>query len=234
MRYCCSDLHGCFDEFIALLEKINFSHNDTMYVLGDIIDRGPKPVELLKYIYEHDSIISLIGNHEEFLLDYIDKSFDTRDTHLWDANNGKVTRLAIDALHKSDPLLCRDIIDDMKTWNSCLVLKPFIVSHAGYNARKLRQMPQTIESLNLMTERDFTWSREDFYNHKGIDDYITIFGHTPTRYIRSTKNQELSDDIWVCGTYNDKIGIDGAIAYGGQLNCLNLDTLEIVIVEPIA
>jgi serine/threonine protein phosphatase 1 len=69
MTYCCSDLHGCFDEFKKLLKKINFTNDDTMYVLGDTIDRGPKPVELLKYIYEHDNIISLMGNHENFLLD---------------------------------------------------------------------------------------------------------------------------------------------------------------------
>ena len=72
MRYCCSDLHGCFDEFSELLKLINFSSNDTMYILGDIIDRGPKPVQLLTHIFEHDNIIPLMGNHEEYLLDYAD------------------------------------------------------------------------------------------------------------------------------------------------------------------
>ncbi|MCL2193679.1 MAG: metallophosphoesterase [Treponema sp.] len=38
MRYCCSDLHDCFDEFMALLKRIGFTNNDTMYISGDIID----------------------------------------------------------------------------------------------------------------------------------------------------------------------------------------------------
>jgi serine/threonine protein phosphatase 1 len=230
MRYCCSDLHGCFDEFMELLRKINFSGNDIMYVLGDNIDRGPKPIELLKYIYEHDNVISLMGNHEEFLLDYIDSGF-KGDTSLWDKNNGKITRLAIDKLHKNDPVLCRNIADDIKTWDFCLVLEPYILSHAGYNAMKLKNLPPGVESLNKMTQEEFLWSREEFFKCKGVDDYITIFGHTPARSIRSALNQKKSDDIWVCAQYEDKICIDGAIAFGGQLNCINLDTMEIIIIN---
>jgi len=231
MRYCCSDLHGCFDEFMELLKKINFKGSDTMYVLGDNIDRGPKPIELLKYIYENNNIISLMGNHEKFLLDYINSGFDDKDTSLWDKNDGEITRLAVDKLHKDDPVLCKNITDNIRNWDICLIIEPYILSHAGYNAMKLKNKPSTIESLNKMTPDEFVWSREDFFKCKGIDDYITIFGHTPTRLIRTAFSQKKSDDIWACIKYNDKIGIDGAIAYGGQLNCINLDTLEIFIVE---
>ena len=230
MRYCCSDLHGCFDEFMELLRRINFTSNDVMYILGDNVDRGPKPIELLKIIYEHDNIISIIGNHEEFLLDYVDKEFDDRDTNLWDINGGEITRLAIDKLHRDDPVLCKKIIDDMKSWSVCLILEPYILSHSGYNAKKLKKLPSTIESLDKMTRDEFTWSRGNFFKCKGIDEYITIFGHTPTRSIRIAFDEKQSDDIWVCSKYKDKIGIDGAIAFGGQLNCINLDTIEIIII----
>ena len=41
MTYCISDIHGCYDEFMALLEKIAFNPAaDTLYVLGDVIDRS--------------------------------------------------------------------------------------------------------------------------------------------------------------------------------------------------
>jgi len=206
-----------------------------MYILGDNIDRGPKPVELLKYIYEHDNIISIMGNHEELLLDYADKNFDNKDTSQWDLNDGKVTRLAIDKLNKNDPVLCRNIIADMKTWSSCLILEPYILCHAGYNAGKLKRK-SLIESLNKMNHDDFIWSREEFFRYKGADDYITIFGHTPARKIRSALGQQQQgakpvDDIWVCPQYQDKIGIDGAISHGGQLNCINLDDMEIIVVK---
>ena len=34
MIYAMSDLHGCYDKYINMLEKINFSNNDTLYILG--------------------------------------------------------------------------------------------------------------------------------------------------------------------------------------------------------
>jgi len=228
MIYCCSDLHGCFDEFLELLKKINFTNNDTMYILGDNIDRGRKPIELLKYIYEHENIISLMGNHEEFLLNYIDGDLDNKKMALWYKNDGEITRLAVDKLIKQDPVLCKNIIDYIRTWESCLIMEPYILSHAGYNAAKLKNLPQGIEALSEMTHDEFIWSREEFFKYKGIDGYITIFGHTPVRNIRAAFSQKLSDDIWVCDNYHDKIGIDGAAAYGGQLNCINLETLETV------
>ena len=159
VRYCCSDLHGCFDEFLELLRKIGFSNDDTMYILGDNIDRGPKPIELLKYIYGHDNIISLVGNHEEFLLNYVDSGFNDRDTYSWDVNDGEITRFAIDKLNKDDPVLCRKIMDDMKTWSYYLIVEPYILSHAGYNAMKLKKMRPAVELLDTMTPDEFTWSR---------------------------------------------------------------------------
>ena len=48
MRYIISDIHGCYDQYQMLLEKIHFSGNDKLYVLGDAVDRGPEPVQVLQ------------------------------------------------------------------------------------------------------------------------------------------------------------------------------------------
>ena len=45
MLYVCSDIHGCYDEYLELLKKIKFRDSDDLYVLGDAVDRGPKPIE---------------------------------------------------------------------------------------------------------------------------------------------------------------------------------------------
>lgn len=34
MIYAMSNLHGCYYKYIKMLEKINFSNNDTLYILG--------------------------------------------------------------------------------------------------------------------------------------------------------------------------------------------------------
>ena len=47
--YVLSDIHGEYAMLRKMLEKINFSDQDTLYVLGDVIDRGPHPVKALQY-----------------------------------------------------------------------------------------------------------------------------------------------------------------------------------------
>lgn len=44
MIYCMSDLHGCYRQYMAMLEKIGFSDEDTLYILGDTVDRGPSGI----------------------------------------------------------------------------------------------------------------------------------------------------------------------------------------------
>ena len=62
--YVVSDIHGYYDLFIKLLEKINFNQDDLLYIIGDICDRGPDTLKLIFYIQKHDNIILLKGNHE--------------------------------------------------------------------------------------------------------------------------------------------------------------------------
>ena len=47
MIYVMSDIHGEYDKYIKMLELINFSNADELYVLGDIVDRGKEPVKVL-------------------------------------------------------------------------------------------------------------------------------------------------------------------------------------------
>ena len=48
MKYVMSDLHGCYDKFIKMLEIINFNEQDELYILGDIFDRGSQPIKILE------------------------------------------------------------------------------------------------------------------------------------------------------------------------------------------
>ncbi len=43
MHWAISDIHGCYEEYRALLEKISFSPRDTLYFLGDAVDRRRSP-----------------------------------------------------------------------------------------------------------------------------------------------------------------------------------------------
>ena len=69
MTYCMSDLHGRFDKYEEMLEKIAFSASDSLYIIGDVIDRNPGGVKLLRDIMGRSNVILLKGNHEQMCLD---------------------------------------------------------------------------------------------------------------------------------------------------------------------
>lgn len=58
------DIHGCFDEFEALLKDIGITDEDEIISLGDIVDRGPKSVALYEYFKNKENAKVIIGNHE--------------------------------------------------------------------------------------------------------------------------------------------------------------------------
>ena len=47
MIYAMSDLHGCYEKYIQMVEMIRFKSEDTLYVLGDVVDRGEDGVKIL-------------------------------------------------------------------------------------------------------------------------------------------------------------------------------------------
>lgn len=71
MTYVMSDLHGMYDRFIAMLEKIDFSDSDELFIIGDIIDRGERPVDILEYVMDKPNITVLLGNHEVMARDFL-------------------------------------------------------------------------------------------------------------------------------------------------------------------
>lgn len=64
MTYVISNIHGYYEKFKAMLDKINFSDSDTLYVLGDTIDIGNDSLSVLSFMKEHPNIIPIAGNHE--------------------------------------------------------------------------------------------------------------------------------------------------------------------------
>ena len=60
--YVCSDIHGQYDLFKKILDKINFSDEDKMFVLGDAIDRGPEGIKLLQDLVDRKNVFFLLGN----------------------------------------------------------------------------------------------------------------------------------------------------------------------------
>ena len=64
------DVHGCWLTLERLLESIQWkAERDSLWFVGDLVNRGPSSLEVLRWAYEHrNGIISVLGNHDLHLL----------------------------------------------------------------------------------------------------------------------------------------------------------------------
>lgn len=221
MIYVTTDIHGCYDTFIKLLKKINFNQKDTMYILGDIIDRGPKSIEMIRFVMNNKNVKMIKGNHEEMMLNAL-LSDSKYNISLWFANGGEETYDKFIELSKKDQ---DDILKYLNSLKNYYIVNDFVLVHSGIEIARIDENKSDVENMKNQYENDLLWSRDSFYNNKTkLKDHIVIFGHTPTYFI----TQILPMTVWVDDKYQDKIGIDcGVVFPEGQLACLCLDDLTI-------
>jgi bis(5'-nucleosyl)-tetraphosphatase (symmetrical) len=67
--YVIGDIHGCMDSLQSLLTEIAFGSQDNLWLVGDLVNRGPKSLEVLRWALAlGDRVISVLGNHDLYLL----------------------------------------------------------------------------------------------------------------------------------------------------------------------
>jgi len=221
MRYVVSDIHGNYELLVKLLKKINFSEDDTLFVLGDVIDKGKDVRKLLNLLFgelRYNSVV-LAGNHEYDLIKLV------TDLIVKDASDDVILSeckkfLGVDKLTFQD-------IDDIMNMPYTHEEDDFILVHAGIpfdikgNQIPLEQAP--IE--DLVYDRRF--KNENFLppNTKCV-----IFGHTPTFYIDGHRGKIIKYQKENTEGNNPKdyykVHIDTGNYLTGILGCLRLDDMQ--------
>lgn len=215
---CVGDIHGMRKHFNGLWDQLQPSKDDTIVILGDMIDRGPDPKGVVQDILDRQAdgfnIIALQGNHEDMYMACLDginaigngeEDIQENICDVFLFNGGNTTSKSYGRIVPDD-----DHLDFFRSLPLKYETDEYFFCHAGVDPNK---------SLQNQTGVDLLWIREKFlYSPKDFGKLI-VFGHTPTMMIHDHKSLE----PFVTDT---KIGIDTGCVFGGRLTALILPEFE--------
>ena len=178
--YAIGDIQGCYKNFMCVLEQVDFNPKyDTLWVAGDMVNRGPENLATLKYLISlGDRVKTVLGNHDLHLLA---TAFNTRDMKPSDT---------------FDDILNSREFDDIIAWlrhQPLLTVSPspeFVMVHAGIPPiwsleeaqERAREVEQILRSHQISDFLDHmygnepdTWSDEltGFERLRTITNYFT-------------------------------------------------------------
>lgn len=182
--YLVGDIQGCFDDLCDLLEQAQFDpHHDELWLAGDLVARGPKSLETLRFVKElGNKATTVLGNH---------------DLHLLAVASGLAK---VKSRDKIQPILDAPDREELLEWlrQQPLLAEhpqlPFVMTHAGispqWDLSTARQQAKHVETC--LRSDDYQWLLKNMYGNGpdywspdlvGIDQYrYTINAFTRMRF----------------------------------------------------
>lgn len=239
MTYVLSDIHGNERRFDSVMNQINLQPTDTLYVLGDVIDRHPDGIHILRRIMAMSNVKMLLGNHEYMMLNALGYPYNfvvdkavlgwENEMYLWYGNGGKVTHEQFNELSTTEQI---EIINYLRN----LPLNADVdVDGVHYKLVHAAPLEEYSEDYNFDNATEFAVWHRYLCPCEANREYTMVFGHSTTNHYQDIFPMELWQG-------NNCIGIDCGSGYPesrhyrntGRLACLRLDDGKVFYSEELA
>ena len=164
------DIHGCSTALRTLLETIAPRPQDTIVTLGDYVDWGPDGrgvIELLIGLSKQCNLVSLLGNHEEMLLEALESDSMMRS---WLELGGEET-LSSYPYQGSDDILPKEHVEFIRNCRHFYETATHIFVHANYDPKlRLDQTGRTTLAWKFI---------DDEQDQRHVSGKTVVVGHTP-------------------------------------------------------
>lgn len=224
MTYVVSDLHGNYDKFKELIERIGLKDTDILYVLGDIVDFGEQTMELIGDLSVRYNVYAIAGEHDYLAVRMLsgfekmlsgaqtpDADF-IADMQAWVADGGQAT---LDAFRALDSEMREGVIDylsDLALYEEVRVDgEDYVLVHAGIADFEPGMDLADCEPEAFMTQPLDLSKR--LYKNKTV-----VVGHLPM-----TEENGGDGKIYFG---NGCVNINCGVKDGGLLGCLRLDDMK--------
>lgn len=197
-RILIGDVHGHYEGLIALLEAIAPTQQDQLYLLGDLIDRGPRSADVVE-LARQNHLQCLLGNHEQLLLQsFPDDGYYSPALQTWLYSGGNATVASY-----PDWDLLQEHIQWFRTLPLYRDLGDVWLVHAGLHPSL---------SLEQQSPQDMCWIRDEFHGmaRPYFPDKLIVTGHTITFTLPGVLPGELAQgNGWLdidTGAYHPRSG----------------------------
>jgi hypothetical protein len=194
------DIHWCFDEFELLIEKLKIAKNDKVYLVWDVINKGPKSWKIMKFLYKNrNQYKSVLWNHEVNFFRYLDKNKD--NTYISNESDSDFIKLEKKLEDRNK------ILDYFKKLPLFIEEDNFLLIHWWLDPNKniedhdLDEITRIREVNNKPWFEQYKWDKKVIYGHRALN--------------------------WL-NIYNNTIGLDGWCLYGWALHAYILESWNIV------
>ena len=227
MIYVLSDIHGNLKRFESSMKQINLQPDDTLYILGDVVDRNPDGIKILRKLMKMPNVKMLIGNHEYMMLKAIGhcknaaeekENTNWKERRIWYNNGGRITHDRLKRIQLEQRAEIFKFISSLPV--------NLQVEVNGIKYKLVHASPEENYMTKYRYSEDYKTSKEfavwERWNEMQPipEGYVLIFGHTPTCYFQTV-------EPWSIWKGENAIGIDCGGAYSdGRLGCLRRDVMK--------